>query len=75
MSSEELFAAAEALEASERWRLVERLLGSLPADAPPCPLDVQEIERRSAAVDAGDERSLSRAEVSKAIAKRLASYG
>lgn len=74
---EEIFAAVQSLDPSDRWQLVTRLWDALPDEAwaAPCQADLDEIQRRSAEYDAGGVETIGRDEVRRRIRDRLADHG
>ena len=77
LTPEEIFAAVQSLDPSDRWELVTRLWDALPNDTWPAPskADLAEIQRRSAEYDAGGVETISRDEVRRRIRDRLANHG
>jgi putative addiction module component (TIGR02574 family) len=74
---DEIFAAAAALPATDKWMLVTRLWATLPAEAwdAPSDLELAEVQRRSAEYDRGEVTPIERDEVRQRIRNRLAGNG
>ena len=73
MTTDELLHQAQSLEPSERLRLIRGLWDTLPSDQWPTPnmTEIEEVQRRSAEIDSGDEPTVPWEDVRRRLRDRL----